>query len=227
MFKMDNVTTRENSYDMPPCDRSKVKAIDQPSSSTPPPSSNPLQIKKLIFNATLCLPNNIIRKVTFNPNAHAAQNYNIIQDLAQAPCAMSALKVLQHYPSQRRTLLSPIGSLDSEELNLITFNLDYFKERESHNLAFQIQVLVGEKHIHRNFLDDGASNCVMSFPCWRALSYLTLTSSLTTLKAFDGHGFQPHGLLQYFSMTLKGNTFSINIEVVEEPLDYNLLLGCN
>jgi hypothetical protein len=49
--------------------------------------------------------------------------------------------------------------------------------------------------------------------------------SPTTLKAFDGHGFQPHRLLQYFTVTLKGKTISVDIEVVDAPLDYNLLLG--
>jgi hypothetical protein len=138
---------------------------------------------------------------------------------------MSTLEVLQHCPSQRRTLLSAIGAMDPEESNLITFNLDYFKEKVSHHLAFQIQVLVGGKNIHRTVLDEGASTCVMYFPCWRALGSPTLTPSPTTLKAFDGHGFQPHGLLQYFIVTLKGKTVSVDIEVVDVPLDYNLLLG--
>jgi hypothetical protein len=117
--------------------------------------------------------------------------------------------------------------MDLEESNLITFNIDYFKERISHHLAFQIQFLVGGKNIHRTILDEGASTCITSLPCWRALGSLKLTPSPTTLKAFDGHGFHPHGLLQYFAMTLKGKTVSVNIEVVEAPLDYNLLLGCS
>jgi hypothetical protein len=45
------------------------------------------------------------------------------------------------------------------------------------------------------------------------------------LNAFDGYGFQPHGLLRYFILTLKGKTVSVNIKVVDVPLDYNLLLG--
>jgi hypothetical protein len=87
----------------------------------------------------------VIRKKTFNSNAHDAQKHKIVEYLAQEPCAISSLEVLQHCPSQRRTLLSAIGSMDPEELNLITFNLDYFKESLSHHLAFKIQVLVGKK----------------------------------------------------------------------------------
>jgi hypothetical protein len=192
MFKTVNVTTRANTYDTPPGDKPNGKAVDQPSNSTPPPSSNPLQIEKPISDAVLRPPKSVIRKVVFNPNACAAQKYNIVEDLAQAPCAMSTLEVLQHCPNQCRTLLSAIGAMDPEESNLITFNLDYFKERVSHHLAFQIQVFISEHTIHRTVLDEGASTCVMSFPCWRALGSPSLISSPTTLKAFDGHGFQPH-----------------------------------
>jgi hypothetical protein len=138
---------------------------------------------------------------------------------------MSTLEVLQNCPSQRRTLLSAIGAMDLEESNLIMFNLDYFKERLSHHLAFQIQILVGGKNIHRTVLDEGASTCVMSFLVGEPLVLLNLPSLLPPLKVFDGCGFQPHGLLQYFIVTLKGKTISVDIEVVDVPLDYNLLLG--
>ena len=36
----------------------------------------------------------ILRKAVFNPNAQAAQFYNVVEYLAQAPCAMSTLEVL-------------------------------------------------------------------------------------------------------------------------------------
>jgi hypothetical protein len=56
MFKMVNVTTRENTYDTPPSDQTKGKVVNQPSSSTPPPSSNPLQIEKPILMQCCALP---------------------------------------------------------------------------------------------------------------------------------------------------------------------------
>jgi hypothetical protein len=80
---------------------------DPPSTSVTPPSG-PLHIEKPNFDSILRPPKSTIRKSTFNPNSRAAQNYNIVEDLAQAPCAMSALEVLQHFPSQRRTLLEAI-----------------------------------------------------------------------------------------------------------------------
>jgi hypothetical protein len=66
--------------------------------------------------------------------------------------------------------LSAIGAMDREESNMITFNQEYFKERLSHHLTIQIQIFVGEKNIYRTILDEGASTCVMSLPCWRAIS---------------------------------------------------------
>ena len=46
-------------------------------------------------------PKGVIHKSTYNPQARAAQNYNIVEDLAQSPSAMSALEVLQNCPSQK------------------------------------------------------------------------------------------------------------------------------
>ena len=43
-------------------------------------------------------------------------------------------------------------------------------------------------------------------------------------KQCDVCYFQPHILLQSFAMKLKGKIISIDIEVVDAPLDYNLLL---
>jgi len=91
-----------------------------------PTSSNPLQIEKPISNAVLRLPKRVIQKEVFNQNACVSQKYNIVEYLAQEPCAMSTLEVLKNYPNQHRTLLSAIGALDPEDSNLITFNIDYF-----------------------------------------------------------------------------------------------------
>jgi hypothetical protein len=41
----------------------------------------------------------VLKRSTHNPNARAAQNYSIVEDLGQTPCAMSALEVLQTCPS--------------------------------------------------------------------------------------------------------------------------------
>jgi hypothetical protein len=70
-------------------------SISPPSASPPP---GPLQIEKPSFDSILRPPKSTIQKSTFNPSSWATQNYNIVEDLAQALCAMSTLEVLQHCP---------------------------------------------------------------------------------------------------------------------------------
>ena len=65
----------------------------------------------------------------------------------------------------------------------------------------------------------------MSYSCWQALGSPTLAASQTVLKAFDGHLFTPHGILVAFPIELGGKTVTLEVEVVNAPLDYNLLLG--
>jgi hypothetical protein len=49
--------------------------------------------------------------------------------------------------------------------------------------------------------------------------------SNTMLKEFDGHMFQPHGIITTFPIELGGKTIFVEVEVVDSPLEYNLLLG--
>ena len=51
-----------------------------------------------------------------------------------------------------------------------------------------------------------------------------LIASKIVLKAFDGHLFTPHGILVAFPIELGDKTVTVEIEVVNAPLDYNLLL---
>jgi hypothetical protein len=99
---------------------------------------------------------------------------------------MSALEVLQHYPSQRRTILAALGVVDPESSNQIMFNLDNYVSRLSHQLAFQVDVVVHNQQIHRIILDEGASTCVMSLACWKGLKSPALNKSPTMLHTFDG-----------------------------------------
>ena len=52
-----------------------------------------------------------------------------------------------------------------------------------------------------------------------------LAASQTVLKAFDGHLFSPHGILNAFPIELGGKIVTVEVEVVNAPLDYHLLLG--
>jgi hypothetical protein len=139
-----------------------------------------------MFDSILRPPKRNIHKSTFNPSSRAAQNYNIVEDLAQAPCAMSALEVLQHCPSQRRILLAAVGTVDPELSNHIMFNLNNYTPRLSHQLSFQVDVVVHNQQIHQTILDEGASTCVMSVACWKGLKSSTLNKSPLMLHALYG-----------------------------------------
>ena len=117
--------------------------------------------------------------------------------------------------------------MDPENSNIIAFKLDDFKTRLSHQLDFQLTTKIAGKNIHCTFLDEGASALFMYLSCWRAIGYPDINRSPTTLKAFDGHRFQPYGLLPPIHIELGGKLVSIHVEVIDAPLDYNLLLGHN
>jgi len=151
-----------------------------------PPPHGPFHIHKPVSNTILRPPKNTIHKAVFNPNAWATQHYNIVEDLAQAPCAMSTLEVLQNCPAQRRTLLSTLGAIEPETSNHLMFNLENFKTRLSHQLAFQIHTSISGKTIHRIVLDEGGSTSIMSLSCRRAIGSPEVRQSPTTLRAFDG-----------------------------------------
>jgi hypothetical protein len=138
---------------------------------------------------------------------------------------MSALEVLQSFPAQWKALLKAIGGIDPTDTNLIIFYLEDHIPRLPPQLAFQIQVVVSDKNICRTVIDEGASTCVMSVACWKAIDSPPLTESHNMLKAFNGSGFKPYSVLPSLSITLEGKSVNVEVEVFDAPLDYNLLLG--
>jgi hypothetical protein len=63
----------------------------------PPPPNMNLQIEKP--EPLPHIMKGVLKFSTQKPNARAAQNYSIIDDLGQTPCVMSALEVIQTCPS--------------------------------------------------------------------------------------------------------------------------------
>jgi hypothetical protein len=74
-------------------------------------------------------------------------------------------------------------------------------------------------------VDEGASTCMMSLACWKAIDQLELSPSPTLLTTFDNRYFISHGIIPSFPMQLEGNNMCIEVEVDDVPLDYNILLG--
>ena len=118
-----SVATRSKDYNESRQAPGKVVADGPP----PPPISGSLEIEKPTPEP-IVKPSSkgVLRRSSYNPNARAAQHYSIVEDLAQAPSAMSVLEVLQSCPSQRKALLSAIGGIDPADSSLLTFDLDNF-----------------------------------------------------------------------------------------------------
>ena len=97
--EMVNLNTRSHSYD-PPLEKKSNEVPPEKHSACTPPPSNGLHIEKPIPEEIFRPPKSTLRKSIINPNIGAAQYYNIVEYLAQAPCTISALEVLQTCPTQ-------------------------------------------------------------------------------------------------------------------------------
>ena len=85
--------------------------------------------------------------------------------MAQAPCAMLALEVLQSFPMQRKALLDSLGEINPRDSNIIHFNVAHSMQKLHHRISFQIQVQNKGTTIHHCVVDEGASTCIMSLTC--------------------------------------------------------------
>jgi hypothetical protein len=187
----------------------------------------PLQIEKAVGETMTLIPKSVFKKASHNPNVRAAQNYSVVEDLAQTPCAMSALEVLQSWPSRRKALLSTLGAAETCNPGEIIIDPTDLKPRLPHHVPFQIVVAYTTKSFTRNvfrtMVDEGASTCMMSLACWKATSQPNLSSSPTLLTAFDDRLFRPYGIIR--SSCNSEVKLCVEVEIVNAPLDYNLLLG--
>ena len=82
-----------------------------------------------------------------------------------------------------------------------------------------------ERPLEGQFVDEGASTCIMSLSCWKSLGSPELVPSNNLLTTFDGRSFRSHGILPDFEIKLLGKAVSVEVEVIDAPLDYNFLLG--
>jgi hypothetical protein len=61
--------------------------------------SLPLQIENMLGETMTRIPKGAFKNDSHNPNARDTHNYSVVEDLSQTPCVMSALEVLQSFPS--------------------------------------------------------------------------------------------------------------------------------
>jgi hypothetical protein len=102
---------------------------------------------------------------------------------------MSALEVLQSFPTQRKMLLKDIVGIDPTDTILIISNLEEHIPRLPPQIAFHIQVVIENKNICRIIIDERSSTYVMYATYWKAIGSPSLTELHNTLKAFNGIGF--------------------------------------
>ena len=142
---------------------------------------------------------------------------------------MSYLEVLQSCPSQREALLASLGSTETCNPGTIMLDTTDLKPLLPSHVSFHIVVAdpmkIFTRNIFRTVVDEGASTCVMSLACWKAIGQPVLSPSPTLLISFDGHSFWPHGIIPSFPVQWGGKTVCVKVEVVYASLNYNILLG--
>jgi hypothetical protein len=212
------ITTRAPDY-------SKPSASEKGKEAKIP--SLPLQIEKTLGETMTHIPKGAFKKASHNPNARATQNYSVVEDLSQTPCVMSALEVLQSCPAQRKALLTSLGSTETCNPGTIMLDTTDLKPRLPYHVVFQIVVAHPMKtftrNIFRTVVDEGTSTCVMSLACWKSIGQPALSPSPTLLTVLNGCSFQPHGIVPSFPVQLGWKTVCVEVEVIDTPLDYNLL----
>jgi hypothetical protein len=139
MVKSDAlITTRAHEYSKPSASE-KGKEAEIP--------SLPLQIEKTLGETMTHIPKGAFKRASHNPNARAAQNYSVVEDLSQTPGAMSTLEVLQSCPAQRKALLTALGSTETCNLGTIMLDTTDLKPLFPYHVAFQIVVALTSKRI--------------------------------------------------------------------------------
>ena len=126
-----NIQTRAHFYDTSP-------SVSDPSGSKP---NGSLTIEKPTIDIVPQPLKWVLRKSNHNPNVKEAQIYIMLEYLAQSPCAMSALEILQSFPTQIKALLSSIAIVDQNDTSSITFDLDQLTSRIPSHVSFHIKVL--------------------------------------------------------------------------------------
>jgi hypothetical protein len=119
---------------------------------------------------------------------------------------------------------SPVEPPPSNEAILFNWGVLTGPRLPSH-IPFHITVQVCGQDVPQTLIDEGASVSIFSSIAWQALGYPQLASVTLNLLAFNRRTSQPLGTLRQFPVTLGGKNVFIDVMVVQDPLDFSLLLG--
>jgi hypothetical protein len=92
-------------------------------------------------------------------------------------------------------------------------------------IPFQITVQFCGQDVPQTLIDEGSSVSIFSSTAWQALGYPPLALVTQNLLAFNRRTSQPLGTLLQFPITLGEKIVFIDVMVVQDPLDFSLLLG--
>jgi hypothetical protein len=93
------------------------------------------------------------------------------------------------------------------------------------HIPFKIIVQVCGRDVPQTLIDEGSSVSILSSIAWKALGYPHLVPVTQNLLAFNRRTNQPLGSPSSVSCNFGRENVFIDIMVVQEPLDFDLLLG--
>ena len=76
-------------------------------------------------------------------------------------------------------------------------------------------------------VDEGSSASIISSPSWKGLGSPKSLATDSQLLAYERRPGEYMGVLPQMPTTLGGKTILIDMVVVDFPLDFNMLLGCD
>ena len=137
----------------------------------PAPLDIPLRIENPMNKPEIAphIPKGVLKHSRHNPNARAAQNYFVVEDLGQTPCVIYALEVLQSCPSQSKALLSALGVNDDSSSSVIKFETMGLQPCFPYYVSLLIHVECLNMTIKRTVINEGVVAFVMSLSCWKGL----------------------------------------------------------
>jgi hypothetical protein len=97
------------------------------------------------------------------------------------------------FPFPKKALLAALGSAKTCNPGTIMLDTIDLKPHLPYHIDFQIVVAYTMKNFTRNIfctvVDEGASTCMMSLVCWKAIGQPVFSPSPTLFTAFDGRSF--------------------------------------
>jgi hypothetical protein len=120
--------------------------------------------------------------------------------------------------------LSPMEPPPSNEVIIFYWGALTGPHLRSH-IPFNITVQFCGQDVPWTLIDEGVSVSIFSSIAWQALGCHELMSVTQNLLDFNRRTSHHLGVLPQFHVTLGGKTVFIDVMVVQDPLDFDLLLG--